>query len=80
MKMGNMLLNSGLMISFLLFSITLLARAGAATWYASLGLSEDLIQALGCWSSSVWKIYVRDNPAVRTALQLAALRLRLLIR
>ena len=55
-------------------------RAGAATWYASLGLSEDVIQALGRWSSSAWKIYVRDNPTVCAELQLAALRLRLLIR
>ena len=45
-KMGNILLNSGLMLSFLLFSITLLARAGAATWYASLGLSKMLSRSL----------------------------------
>ncbi|RDB28181.1 hypothetical protein Hypma_001296 [Hypsizygus marmoreus] len=51
------------------------ARAGGATFYAGLGLSEDIIQALGRWSSAAWKIYIRDNPAVRAALQLAALRL-----
>ncbi|KAJ3557902.1 hypothetical protein NM688_g1221 [Phlebia brevispora] len=50
------------------------ARAGGATFYASLGLSEDVIQALGRWSSTTWKDYVRENPAVRAALQLAALR------
>ncbi|KAF5383038.1 hypothetical protein D9615_004923 [Tricholomella constricta] len=37
-------------------------RAGGATFYASLGLSEDVIQALGRWSSAAWKIYIRDNP------------------
>ena len=31
-------------------------RAGGATFYASLGLSEDIIQALGRWSSTAWKI------------------------
>ncbi|KAF5373479.1 hypothetical protein D9615_009462 [Tricholomella constricta] len=51
--------------------------AGGATFYASLGLTEDVIQALGRWSSSAWKIYIRENPAVRAELQLAALRVRL---
>jgi hypothetical protein len=49
-------------------------RAGGATYYASLGLSESIIMALGRWSSEAWKIYIRDNPSVRAALQLAALR------
>ena len=49
-------------------------RAGGATFYASLGLSETIIMALGRWSSEAWKIYIRDNPCVRAALQLAALR------
>jgi hypothetical protein len=49
-------------------------RAGGATFYASLGLSEDIIQALGRWSSVAWKIYIRDNPTIRAELQLAALR------
>lgn len=49
-------------------------RAGGATFYASLGLSESVIMALGRWSSETWKIYIRDNPSVRAALQLAALR------
>jgi len=51
------------------------ARAGGATYYASLGLSEDIIQALGRWSSKAWKIYIRDNPIIRAELQLAAIRL-----
>jgi hypothetical protein len=50
-------------------------RAGGATFYAGLGLSESVIMALGRWSSEAWKIYIRDNPCVRAALQLAALRL-----
>ena len=52
-------------------------RAGSATFYASLGLSEDIIQALGWWSSQTWKIYIRDNPTVRAERQLAAIGLRL---
>jgi hypothetical protein len=52
-------------------------RAGGATFYASLGLSEDIIQALGRWSSQAWKIYIRDNPTVRAEQQLAAIGLRL---
>ena len=51
-------------------------RAGGATFFASLGLSESIIMALGRWSSEAWKIYIRDNPCVRAALQLAALRRR----
>ncbi|KIL54301.1 hypothetical protein M378DRAFT_188756 [Amanita muscaria Koide BX008] len=48
-------------------------RAGGATFYASLGLDESIIQSLGRWSSSAWKIYLRDHPAVRAAQQLALL-------
>jgi hypothetical protein len=51
-------------------------RAGGATFYANLGLSEDIIQALGRWSSEAWKIYIRDNATVRAELQLAAIRSR----
>lgn len=51
-------------------------RAGGATFYASLGLSESVIMALGRWSSVAWKIYIWDNPCIRAALQLAALRRR----
>jgi hypothetical protein len=50
------------------------ARAGGATFYASLGVSEDVLQAIGRWSSSAWKIYIRDHPVVRMELQLALLR------
>jgi hypothetical protein len=53
------------------------ARAGGATFYASLGLTEDVIQALGRWSSQAWKDYIRDNPTIRAELQLAILRLRI---
>ncbi|KAF8890539.1 hypothetical protein CPB84DRAFT_1683566, partial [Gymnopilus junonius] len=53
------------------------ARAGGATFYASLGLSEDIIQALGRWLSQVWKIYICENPAIRAEQQLAATRLHL---
>jgi hypothetical protein len=49
------------------------ARAGGATFYASLGLSEDIIQALGRWNSSTWTTYIRDNPSVRAENQLAHL-------
>ena len=50
------------------------ARAGGATFYSSLGLSEDIIQAIGQWTSQSWEIYIRDNPTVRAELHLAALR------
>ena len=50
------------------------ARAGGATFYASLGVSEDILQAIGRWSSSAWKIYIRDHPAIRMEHQLALLR------
>jgi hypothetical protein len=51
------------------------ARAGGATYYASLGLSESVIQAIGRWSSAAWKIYIRDNPTIRAEQQLASIRL-----
>jgi hypothetical protein len=51
------------------------ARAGGATFYASLGLSKDIIQALGRWSSQSWRIYICDNPSIRAEAQLAAIRL-----
>lgn len=50
------------------------ARAGGATYYASLGLSETVIMALGHWSSESWKDYIRDNPSVRAELELASSR------
>ncbi|KAJ7934904.1 hypothetical protein B0H13DRAFT_1576274, partial [Mycena leptocephala] len=40
------------------------ARAGAAAFYAILGLSECAIQAIGRWSSSGWKIYIHQNPTI----------------
>ncbi|KAJ3964165.1 hypothetical protein EV361DRAFT_812507, partial [Lentinula raphanica] len=49
-------------------------RAGGATFYARLGLSESVIMALGRWSSAAWKINIRDNPTVRAELQLASLK------
>jgi hypothetical protein len=52
------------------------ARTGYATFLASLGISETIIQAVGRWSSEAWKIYIRENPAIRVELQLAAIRLR----
>ena len=55
-------------------SVTMLVRPA---FYASLGLSEDVIQAIGHWSSQAWKIYIRDNPTVRAEQQLAAIGLRL---
>lgn len=51
-------------------------RAGGATFCASLGLSEDVIQAIGRWSSKAWKLYIRDNPTIRAEIQLASIRLR----
>jgi hypothetical protein len=50
-------------------------RAGGATFYASLGLSESVIQAIGRWTSAAWKIYIRDNPTIRAEQQLASLRM-----
>ncbi|KAI0692778.1 hypothetical protein BC835DRAFT_1508394 [Cytidiella melzeri] len=50
------------------------ARAGGATYYASIGLSENVIMALGHWSSSAWKDYIRDNPSVRAELELASIQ------
>lgn len=49
------------------------ARAGGATFYANLGISEDVLQAIGRWSSSALKI-IRDHPAIHIELQLATLR------
>ncbi|KAF8231806.1 hypothetical protein L208DRAFT_1275016, partial [Tricholoma matsutake] len=51
------------------------SRAGGATFYASLGILEDVLQALGRWSSSAWKIYIRDHPTIRMEHQLAMLRI-----
>ena len=50
-------------------------HAGNVTYYASLGLSNSIIQALGRWSSSACKIYIRDNPSIRAEQQLTSIRL-----
>jgi hypothetical protein len=34
------------------------AQAGCATFLASLGISETVIQAIGRWLSEAWKIYI----------------------
>lgn len=46
------------------------AHAGGATYYASLGLSASIIQAIGRWSSTAWEIYICENPTVRAEQQL----------
>jgi hypothetical protein len=51
-------------------------RTGYATFLASLGIPESIIQAVGRWSLEAWKIYVQENPAIRVKQQLVALRLR----
>lgn len=43
-------------------------RAGGATLLASLGWSDDRIQALGRWSSTAFKVYIRKNPVILQAL------------
>ena len=50
-------------------------RTGYAMFLASLGVSETVIQAVGCWSSEAWKIYICENPSIRVEQQLASLRL-----
>jgi hypothetical protein len=50
-------------------------RTGYATFLASLGMPESIIQAVGRWSSDAWKTYIRENPAIRVEQQLAAARL-----
>ena len=47
--------------------------AEGATYFSSLSLSENVIQALGHWSSQAWTIYICDNPTIHTELQLACL-------
>ncbi|KAF8801343.1 hypothetical protein BYT27DRAFT_7310534 [Phlegmacium glaucopus] len=49
------------------------ARAGGATYYASLGLSESIIQAIGRWSSTAWKTYIHDNPTIQAEQRLASI-------
>jgi len=58
-------LNSSLCLVTTMVGTQYSARAGGATFFTSLGLSEDIIQAIGRWSSKAWKIYIQDNPSVR---------------
>ncbi|KAJ3473685.1 hypothetical protein NLI96_g12876 [Meripilus lineatus] len=43
-------------------------RAGGATHFAACGWPDDRIQALGRWSSSQYRIYIRKNPVILQAL------------
>lgn len=54
-------------------------HAGGVTFLAGLGLSEEIIQVIGRWSSAAWKIYIRDNPTVWAEQQLVALWAHFLI-
>jgi hypothetical protein len=53
------------------------ARTGCATFLALLGVSESVIQAIRCWSSEAWKIYIHENPAIRVEQELAVIRLHI---
>ena len=78
-RMAPIPLIHGLMLDFLQCSVVNLVGTlpVQVVFYASLGLPEDIIQAIGCWSSQAWKIYIRDNPTVCAEQQLAAIGLRL---
>ena len=54
------------------------AHAGGATYYVNLGLPEEIIQALGCWSSMAWKDYICENPTIWAELELLCLQQQLL--
>ena len=43
-------------------------RSGGATYLAELGVSPNLIQAIGRWASSAFQIYIRKNPVLLQAL------------
>jgi hypothetical protein len=43
-------------------------RSGGATSLAEAGVSPDIIQAMGRWSSESFKIYIRKNPVLLHAL------------
>ena len=43
-------------------------RAGGATALAEAGVSPELIQAIGRWSSEAFKIYIRHHPVLLAAL------------
>ena len=40
-------------------------QSGGATYYASIGLSKNIIQALGRWTFHAWKDYIHDNPTIQ---------------
>ncbi|EKM60529.1 uncharacterized protein PHACADRAFT_82064 [Phanerochaete carnosa HHB-10118-sp] len=42
--------------------------AGGVTFFASIGWPDDCIQALGCWSSQAFWIYIPTHPIVMQAL------------
>jgi hypothetical protein len=42
--------------------------AGGATALTEAGIPPDLIQAIGCWSSDAFKIYIRCHPMLLAAL------------
>jgi len=44
-------------------------RAGGATTLAEAGVPAEQIQAIGRWASDAWKIYIRKNPVLITALR-----------
>jgi hypothetical protein len=48
--------------------------AGGATFLVGLGLSKEIIQAIGRWLSAAWKIYIRYSPIVQAEQQLATLQ------
>lgn len=43
-------------------------RAGGATFLATLGYPEELIQRIGRWASEAFKIYIRKNPVLLYAI------------
>ncbi|KAF8220064.1 hypothetical protein L208DRAFT_1417220 [Tricholoma matsutake] len=51
--------------------------AGGVTFCASLGIPESVIQAIGRWSSTAWKIYICDHPSIQEQQQLGIIRYHL---
>ena len=39
-------------------------RAGRATHLAKLGVSSQVIRAMGRWSSEAWELYIQVHPAI----------------
>jgi len=46
---------------------------GGAIYFASQGLSDSIVQAIGHWFSTAWKFYICNNPTVRAEQQLASI-------